>query len=91
MKKADLINAIAEASGASKSQTESVLNALGMVVTSELETGGEVTLPALGKLYLGARAERVGRNPQTGEPVRIAAANVPKFKPLKALKDAVNG
>ncbi|SEQ24178.1 DNA-binding protein HU-beta [Amphritea atlantica] len=90
MNKAELINAIANASDSTKAQAEKMLNALGDITTQQLKAGGEVTLPALGKLTTGERAARTGRNPQTGAAIEIPAAKVAKFKALKSLKDALN-
>lgn len=74
----------------SATDVDALLKALGTEVQNELEDGGEVTLPGIGKFSTGERAERKGRNPQTGEEITIPAAKVAKFKPLKALKDAIN-
>ncbi|MBU2967080.1 HU family DNA-binding protein [Amphritea sp. 2_MG-2023] len=90
MNKAELVNAIANASNCTKTLADHMLVALGNITTAELIHGGEVTLPGLGKLAVGDRAARTGRNPQTGAPMDIPAAKVAKFKPLKALKDALN-
>lgn len=95
MKKADLINAIAmtlenQGQEIAKRDIEAVLTATKDVVTTELAGGGEVAIPELGKFSSKARAARTGRNPQTGEPLEIAAATLPNFAAAKALKDAVN-
>lgn len=89
MNKSDLVAAIKPA-GASAAMTESVLDALGKVTRHVLATGGEITLPGIGKLSVSKRAARTGRNPRTGEELQIAAKNAPKFTAAKALKDAVN-
>lgn len=90
MKQDELINAVSTASGASKSLTEDVIKALGLEVRNQLNKGGEVTLPGIGKLSVTQRAARTGRNPQTGKEITIAARKAPKFSAAKALKDAVN-
>ena len=59
-------------------------------ITGELKKGSGVTLVGFGTFKVGKRAARTGRNPRTGEEIRIAAAQVPKFSAGKALKDAVN-
>lgn len=90
MKKPELINAIADATGVTKTDTERVLNELTNVVLHQLGQGYEITIPGLVKIDVVRSAERAGRNPQTGEPMVIAARNKPRFKALKALKDEVN-
>lgn len=90
MTKQELITAIQQAAnGASKSTIETVLNELGSVTALALFRGGEVTLPGIGKLSVKTRAARIGRNPATGEELKIAAKKVPHFSAAKALKDAV--
>ncbi|HWT71423.1 MAG TPA: HU family DNA-binding protein, partial [Oxalicibacterium sp.] len=59
-------------------------------VTTTLKKNGTLTLVGFGTFAVGKRAARTGRNPRTGEEIKIKAAKVPKFKPGKALKDAVN-
>ena len=91
MNKAQLIEAISKSSLApAKTVVESVLDTLCEVATGELKAGGEVTLPGIGKLSVTQRAAREGRNPATGEPLKIAAKKAVKFGAAKALKDAVN-
>jgi DNA-binding protein HU-beta len=92
MTKTELIDAIHERIGTSKTTIAAVLASQAAVVTFSLSrlARDEVTLPGLGKLKLAGRAARTGRNPQTGEAVEIAARNTVKFVPAKALKDAVN-
>lgn len=96
MKKADLINEIAmrmsihHGRPVSRADAEALLESLGCVTARAMANGAEVTLPGLGKFSTRARGERQGRNPQTGEPITIPAATVPKFKPLSALKAALN-
>lgn len=86
-----LVSSVSEISGASKTQTESVLKALGQTVQAALATNNEVTLPGIGKLSVTVRAERNGRNPRTGEAIVIPAKKTPKFSAVKALKDATAG
>ena len=59
-------------------------------VKQGLKKGGMVTLVGFGTFYVGKRAARTGRNPRTGASIKIKAAKVPKFRPGKALKDALN-
>ncbi|MDP2153828.1 MAG: HU family DNA-binding protein [Methylotenera sp.] len=91
MNQAELINAVTQKVGLPKVQIESTLKELGAVITEQLKTGGEVTLPGLGKLSVKTRAARTGRNPSTGAALAIPEKNVPHFSALKALKDAVTG
>jgi len=91
MKKAELIDAIADGADVSKAAAGRALNAALDAVSGELAKGGSVTLPGFGTFSVSERAARTGRNPQTGETIQIAAAKQPKFKAGKGLKDAVNG
>ena len=72
----------------SKKQANAVIEAL--VSLAYKEAKNKFTLPGLGKLELKNRKARMGRNPQTGEKIKIPAATVPRFKASKALKDAIN-
>ena len=91
MNKTELIVAMAEKSGLSKKDAEKALKAFEDVVTCELSNGGKVQLVNFGSFDVAERAAREGRNPQTGESMKIAASKAPRFKVGKALKDAVNG
>jgi DNA-binding protein HU-beta len=88
--KADLVNAMAEKAGLSKTDAEEALKAFIETVTGALKSGDKVALVGFGTFSVGDRAARTGQNPQTGQKIEIAAAKVPKFKAGKALKDAVN-
>ena len=90
MTKADLINAMAEKAGLSKTDAEGALKAFTSAVTDALKAGEKVAMVGFGTFSVADRAARTGQNPQTGEKIQIAAAKVPKFKAGKALKDAVN-
>ena len=90
MTKADLVNAMAEKAGMSKTDAEEALKAFTETVTEALKAGDKVAMVGFGTFSVGARAARTGQNPQTGEKIQISAAKVPKFKAGKALKDAVN-
>jgi DNA-binding protein HU-beta len=91
MNKSELINAIAEQSNLSKADAGRGLDALTKTIETTLKAGESITLVGFGTFDVKDRAERTGRNPQTGQEITIAAAKVPSFKPGKALKDAVNG
>jgi DNA-binding protein HU-beta len=91
MNKAELINAIAEHANLSKADVGRGLDALIKNIETTLKAGDVITLVGFGTFAVKDRSERMGRNPQTGQEIKIAAAKVPSFKPGKALKDAVNG
>ena len=90
MNKAELIAAIAAKTGDTKKAAEASVNAFVEVVTDALKEGDKVQLVGFGTFEVSMRAEREGRNPQTGETMKIAACKAPKFKAGKALKDAIN-
>lgn len=90
MNKAELVEVLAEKTGASKKSAEESLNTLVEVIKEELSNGGKVQLVGFGTFETRKRAARKGRNPQTGEEMKIAASTVPVFKAGKALKDTVN-
>ena len=90
MNKAELVAAMAEQAGLSKKDAEAALKAFTDVVSDELKNGGKVQLVGFGTFEVSERAAREGRNPQSGEVMKIAASKVPKFKAGKALKDLVN-
>lgn len=91
MNQADLIESVAAASGVKKTEADKVVRAVFDAVTQALARGEEVRLTGFGIFEVAERAEREGRNPRTGEVVKIAASKAPKFKPAKQLKDALNG
>ena len=88
--KSELIDVIAEAADVSKATAGRVLDAAVDAVSAAMKKGDTVTLVGFGSFYVGERAEREGRNPQTGKSIKIKAAKVPKFRAGKSLKDAVN-
>ncbi|ARU31648.1 DNA-binding protein HU [Sulfuriferula sp. AH1] len=90
MNKSELIDAIAESADISKAAAGRALDATVAAVTASLKNGEMVTLVGFGSFYVGDRAARDGRNPQTGKAIKIKAAKVPKFRAGKTLKDAVN-
>ncbi len=91
MSKAELVEKIADQAKLTKVDAERAFNAFINVVTASLKDGDDVTLVGFGTFAVGKRAERSGRNPQTGEAITIAAKNVVKFKPGKALRDGISG
>ena len=90
MNKTELIAAMADQAGVSKKDAEKTLKAFTDVVAEELKKGGKVQLVGFGTFEVSERAERDGRNPQTGKVMKIAASKSPKFKAGKALKDELN-
>jgi DNA-binding protein HU-beta len=90
MNKSELIDAIADSSGLTKADAGRALDGLIDAITSTLKKGDSISLIGFGTFSVKERAERQGRNPQTGEPITISAAKIPSFKAGKALKDAVN-
>lgn len=89
MNKGELVNAMADGSGLSKTDAERALDAMIDAVKTALQKGDQVSLVGFGNFVVRSRAARTGRNPRTGEDIQIAASKVPAFKPGKALKDAV--
>ena len=89
MNKAELIAAVAEKAGLSKKDSEAAVTAALDAITAALEDGDKVQLVGFGSFEVKVRAERVGRNPKTLEPIQIPASKSPVFKAGKALKDAV--
>ncbi|NTS77808.1 HU family DNA-binding protein [Catenovulum sp. SM1970] len=90
MNKSQLIDKIAGGADISKAAAGRALDSLIEAVTDALKEDDQVALVGFGTFSVRERAARSGRNPQTGETIQIAKANIPAFKPGKALKDAVN-
>lgn len=90
MNKSEFVDTIAVKASLSKADAAKAVDAVMEVVTDTLKGGDQVTLIGFGTFLNRRREARDGRNPRTGETIKIAAANVPAFKAGKALKDAVN-
>ena len=90
MNKTELVAAIAEQADITKKDADKALTAFTEVVAKELRNGGKIQLVGFGTFEVSERAEREGRNPQTGAVMPIAASKAPKFKAGKALKDSLN-
>ena len=90
MNKSEMIDNIAKQADISKAAATRALEAMTGAVKTTLKKGGSVSLVGFGTFAVGERAARTGRNPQTGASIKIKAAKVPKFRPGKALKDALN-
>jgi len=88
--KSELIDAIAASADLPKTVAGRALDAVVEAITNALKDGDSVSLVGFGTFSVKERAARTGRNPQTKEPIQIAAAKVPGFKPGKTLKDAMN-
>ncbi|MCR5545422.1 MAG: HU family DNA-binding protein [Lachnospiraceae bacterium] len=90
MNKTELVAAMAAKADLSKKDAEAALKAFTDVVAEELKKGEKIQLVGFGTFEVSKRAARTGRNPRTGENMKIAASKAPKFKAGKALKDIVN-
>ncbi len=90
MNKNDLISAVADNSGLSKSDAANAVESVFDAIQKALSGGDEVRLVGFGTFAVAKRKASMGRNPRTGEPMPIPASNQPKFKAGKGLKDAVN-
>ena len=90
MNKTELIEHIAMQADISKAAANRALEAVIDAVKTTLKKGDDVSLVGFGTFAVGKRAARVGRNPRTGAAIKIKAAKIPKFRPGKALKDALN-
>ena len=91
MNKTELVEHIAKATDTSKAAAARSLDAMVDAVRKTLKKGGTVSLVGFGTFAVGKRAARTGRNPRTGDTIKIKAAKVPKFRPGKGLKYAING
>jgi DNA-binding protein HU-beta len=88
--KTELVEYIATQADISKAAANRALEAVIDAVKTTLKKGNDVSLVGFGTFAVGKRAARVGRNPRTGAAIKIKAAKIPKFRPGKALKDALN-
>jgi DNA-binding protein HU-beta len=91
MNKNELIAQVAEQAGMSKADAGRAVDATFDVIASSLKSGDEVKIIGFGNFSVAKRAASQGRNPRTGESIKIAASKTPKFKAGKGLKDSVNG
>ncbi len=90
MNKNDLVAAVADSTGLSKSDAGKAVESVFEEITAALANGDEVRLVGFGSFSVANRAASQGRNPRTGEPMQIPASRQPKFKAGKGLKQAVN-
>lgn len=89
MTKAQIMAALSEQTGLKKSEVVNVMDTIATMAYSEVKKNGEFVLPGFGKMVKVKRKERIGRNPATGEEIKIPAKTVVKFRLSKAAKDAV--
>jgi DNA-binding protein HU-beta len=89
MNKADIIGKVQQTLGSTKADAERAVECVIESIHDGLKKGDEVSIAGLGIFVTKARPAREGRNPRTGETIRIAATRTPKFRPAKGLKDAV--
>ena len=90
MNKQDLVSKVADAADISKQKAASAVDAVIDAIKGSLKTGEDVRLVGFGTFSVSNRAATTGRNPRTGEPIKIPASKQPKFKAGKELKEAVN-
>jgi len=90
MNKADLTERVTKDAAINKTQAETAINSFLSGIEGDLKKGGRVILVGFGTFSVGSRKARTGRNPQTGQPLKIAARKVAKFTPGAELRSAVN-
>ena len=90
MTKPELVSAMSEKTGVSKKDAAASIDAFVEIISDVLKHGDKLQLVGFGAFEVSERAARTGRNPQTGEDIKIPAAKIPKFKAGAALKNAVN-
>lgn len=89
MNKQSIVDAVSEKIGMTKSQSEQAVDCVIESIVATLKKGDEVSIAGLGIFATKTRAAREARNPRTGEKIKVPSMRVPKFRPAKALKDAV--
>ncbi len=89
MNKADIVSEVQNVLGCTKADAERAVEKIIELIHTALKKGDEVSIAGLGIFSAKTRPARTGRNPRTGETIKIAATKTPKFRPAKALKDAV--
>ena len=90
MNKNDLVNQVSDNTGLSKSDSAKAVDSVLDTITNTLKSGGDVRLVGFRTVLVAKRKATTGRNPQTAAAINIPAANVPKFRPGKALKESLN-
>ncbi len=89
MSKSEFVDKVANEAGLSKKDAGAAVDAVLGTIESELKSGGEVTFTGFGKFHVASRGAREGRNPRTGDTMKIAATKVPRFTAGSGLKKAV--
>ncbi|MDQ3634848.1 MAG: HU family DNA-binding protein [Aridibacter sp.] len=89
MTQTEIVGHMADKTGLTKAQSKEFFNTLSDLATKEVKKNGEFTIPGFGKLVKAKRKAREGRNPATGQPIKIPAKTTVKFRIGKAMKDAV--
>ena len=89
MNKSELINEVARKTGLSRREAEVGVQTMLDTIANELAKNGKVTLTGFGTFDVGKRKERTGVNPRTGDPIKIAATKMPRFKPSRSLRSEV--
>lgn len=90
MNKSELVDAVADEAGLSKTDSARAVDAMTGSISKALQRGDSVSLVGFGTFQVKKRGARMGRNPRTGETIKIKASKMPSFKAGKGLKDAVN-
>ncbi len=90
MNKTEFVDAVAERADVQKSDAAKIVDSMVEVIGEQLKKDDQITLVGFGTFLVSKREARKGRNPRTGEEIQIAASNVPRFKPGKALKETIN-
>jgi DNA-binding protein HU-beta len=88
--KTQLIESVAAETDGTKADAARYIDAVFNAISGSLKSGSEVRLVGFGTFYIASRKETTGRNPRTGQPIKIKASKQPKFRPGKQLKEAVN-
>ena len=91
MNSAELVDHVATTGNLSKAQAKQIIDALFATIVADAAKGGETSIPGFGKFKVASRPAREGRNPATGETIKIAASKKLAFTAAKAVKDALNG
>ena len=89
MNKSELINEVARKTGLSRREAEAGVQSMLDLIAKEITSGGKVTLTGFGTFDVGKRQARAGVNPRTGDPIKIAASKMPRFKPSRSLRTKV--
>ncbi len=91
MTKSAVVSHLADKGSLTKKQVSGLIDEVHMLTVKEAKKNGAFVLPGIGKVVLSNRKARMGRNPQTGEPIKIPARRVVKIRAAKVLKDAILG